>query len=91
MKLHEVLTDYISREVPPKLLGRGDLLFGRTTPEHNASMRCVTEFRNAGRFRDQEFHIAVIDRVSDLIGPVHGMDRDQIALAHGTPKRIATT
>jgi len=27
MKLHEVLTDYISREVPLKLLERGNPLF----------------------------------------------------------------
>ena len=37
-------------------------------------MRCVTEFRNAGRVRDQEFHLAVVDHVSDLLGVKHGMD-----------------
>ena len=46
-------------------------------PDHNAPMRCVTEFRNAGRFRDQEFHIAVVDHVSDLLGVEHGMDRNK--------------
>ena len=40
-------------------------------------MRCVTEFRNAGRVRDQEFHIAVVDHVSDLLGVEHGMDRNK--------------
>ena len=61
----------------PKLFKRGDSLFGWATPEHNAPMRCVTEFVNASGFRDQEFHIAVVDHVSDLIGAEHGMDRNK--------------
>ena len=40
-------------------------------------MRCVAEFRNAGRVRDQEFHIAVVDHVPNLIGTEDGMDRNK--------------
>ena len=65
------------RIVRAQLLERGDPLFGRTTPEHNAPTRRATEFRNAGRFRDQELHIAVVDHVTDLIGAEHGMDRNK--------------
>lgn len=46
-------------------------------PNHNAPVRCVTELRNAGRIRDQEFHIAVVDHVSDLLGVEYGMDRNK--------------
>ena len=90
MNVHEVLTDYISGEVPPKLLERGDPLFVRAAPEGNAPMRCVAEFRNAGRVRDQELHIAVGGDVSDLIGPEHGMNRNKDRVGPKHP-RIATT
>jgi len=49
-------------------------LFVRTASEHNPSTRRATEFRNAGRLRDQELHIAVGGDVSDLLGPEHWMD-----------------
>ena len=40
-------------------------------------MCCVTEFGNAGRVRDQEFHIAVVHHMSDLLGVEHRMDRNK--------------
>ena len=49
-------------------------------------MRCVAEFRNAGRFRDQEFHIEIVDHVSDLLGAEQGTVGTNTALAHSTPK-----
>ena len=49
-------------------------MFLRPASEHNPSTRCATEFSNPGRFRDQEFHIAVGGDVSDLLGPEDWMD-----------------
>ena len=37
-------------------------------------MRSVTEFDNAGGFRDQELHIAIRGHVPDLLSPQHRMD-----------------
>ena len=63
--------------IPAEIDQRGDPWFVRTASEHNPFTRSATEFRNAGRFRDQEFHIAVGSDVSDLLGPKHGMDRNK--------------
>ena len=49
-------------------------------------MRCVTEFGNAGRVRDQKFHIAVVHHVSDLLGVEHGMNRNKNGIGPKHPQ-----